>query len=185
LTALGLLAGGLVESLKAHSPADVEIARKIAERLKHILQYVRDVAQGLVVKIDPSKLSNALQQLTSRLSETSGVQCVFKGDGTADLRNKIVATHLYHIAQEACTNALKHAKAKEVQVRLGSDAAAVILQIQDDGVGISDNRREGLGLKVMHNRASVIGATLTIERGNRRGTVLTCTLPKEHGHASR
>jgi PAS domain S-box-containing protein len=185
LTALGLLAGGLVESLKAHSPADVEIARKIAERLKHMLQYVRDVAQGLVVKIDPSKLSNALQELTSRLSETSGVQCVFKGEGTGDLRNSDVATHLYHIAQEACTNALKHAKAKKVQVRLGSDNAAVILQIQDDGVGISGNGREGLGLKVMHNRASVIGATLTIERDKRHGTVLTCTLPKEHGHASR
>ena len=185
LTALGLLAGGLVESLKVNSPADVKIASKIAERLKHVLQYVRDVAQGLVVEIDPSKLSNALQQLTSRLSETSGVQCVFKGEGAADLRSSLVATHLYHIAQEACTNALKHAKANKVQVSLGSDNAAVILQIQDDGVGISGNGQEGLGLKVMHNRASVIGATLTIERGKRRGTVLTCTLPKEHGHASR
>lgn len=186
LTALGLLASSLVQSLEHRAPKEVEVARKIGEGLRRVLQYVRDVARGLSKgDLDPAELPRALEELTARLSETSRISCVFQGDAPVAMEDRIVATHLYHIAQEACTNALKHAAAGKVQVQLASRSGVVTLRIRDDGIGIANDAREGLGLRIMRNRASVIGATLTIERGKRGGTVVTCTLPTEPRHAPR
>jgi PAS domain S-box-containing protein len=186
LTALGLLADSLVVSLKERAPAEVEVAGKVRDGLKHVLQYLRDVARGLSkAEIDPAELAGALEELASRLSEISGISCVFHGDTTAAVEDSVVATHLYRIAQEACTNALKHAQARTVQVHLGAGRGVVTLRIRDDGIGVSDRAKNGLGLRIMRNRASVIGADLTIEPGKRRGTVVTCTLPRERRHGPR
>jgi signal transduction histidine kinase len=96
----------------------------------------------------------------------------------------LTATQLYHIAQEACTNALKHANAQNVRVCLHLDGAHVILRIEDDGIGIPAESSDGLGMRIMHNRAAVIGGKLTIESRHPAGTIVTCTIPVEHKHAA-
>jgi len=180
LTALGLLADSLVEALAEHAPADVEIARKIGQGLMRVLRLVHNMARGLArAEVDPAGLPAALSELTARLSETSSVRCVFHGDDTVKIEDSLRATHLFHIAQEACTNALKHSEARNVEVRLQSADHTYTLEIQDDGTGISQEDPEGLGLRIMRNRAGVIGATLTIELVEPQGTVVRCTLPKK------
>jgi signal transduction histidine kinase len=196
LTALGLLADGLVESLSKSAPADVEVASKIEQALKRVLRQVRNISRGLVqVDVDPAGLPGALADLASRLSATStGVRCVFHGDKGVHIEDSTKATHLYHIAQEACTNALKHARARTVEVRLhalphetpsasvlsaagnapGRGEGGVILQVRDDGLGIPKDAPEGLGLRIMRNRASVIRARLTIKAVKPQGTVVAC-----------
>ncbi len=160
------------------------MAKKIGAGLKRLVQYVHDVARGLSrAPVDPAELSSALAEIVARLGKEAAAHCTFQGDVAINVQDSIVATHFCHIAQEACTNALKHAQAKNVQVRLREDDGAVVLQITDDGVGIPDEPHEGLGMKIMRSRASVIGAELTIEPGQPRGTVVTCALPKEHPHA--
>ena len=79
-----------------------------------------------------------------------------------------VATHLYRIAQEAITNAVRHGKARSINIRLDSTADEIILTIIDDGIGLPENARngEGLGLRIMAYRASMIGATFNIERAS-------------------
>jgi PAS domain S-box-containing protein len=180
LTALGLLADSLVESLKQSASQNVEIACKVEQGIRRVLRQVRNISRGLVqAAIDPAGLPAALAELTSRLSETSGVRCVLQSSGAIAIKDSLTASHLFHIAQEACTNALKHAQAKNVEVRLQSEGGAVILEIQDDGMGIAEDAREGLGRRIMSNRAGVIGASLTTEPATPRGTVVTCTLEKE------
>jgi signal transduction histidine kinase len=184
LTALGLLADSLVVSLAKDKPADAEIAAKVERGLKSVLRQVRNISQGLSLgEIEPDGLPAALTELVSRLSETSGVHCVFQGDKEVSIDDSLCATHLYHIAQEACTNALKHAQARNIEARLQSSDHAVILQIQDDGIGILKDVQKGLGMRIMRNRASLISATLTIEPAEPHGTVVICTLPEERGHA--
>jgi signal transduction histidine kinase len=184
LTALGLLADGLVESLEEHAPDEVEVAYKIQQRIKGVLRRVRNISRGLAhAEVDPVELPAALVELTNRLSETSGVRFAFHGDKDVPIEDQIQATHLYHIAQEACTNALKHAQARNIEVRLRMAGPAIVLEIQDDGLGIAKDAEEGLGRRIMRNRASVIGARLTIEPAKPRGTLVTCTLSKEVSHA--
>jgi PAS domain S-box-containing protein len=183
LTALGLLADSLVTSLEESSSADVEVASKIEQGLRRVLRLVRSISRGLVrMEVSAADLPNALLELTSRLGETSGVRCTFDGDRGVSIEDDVQATHLYHIAQEACTNALKHAQARNIRIRLRSDPSNTTLEIQNDGIGLPDRHREGLGMRILRNRANVIGARLTIERGRSQGTVVTCTLPREHSH---
>jgi signal transduction histidine kinase len=76
--------------------------------------------------------------------------------------------------------ALNHARAEKVEVSLHAKNSSIILEIRDDGIGISkDGDKDGLGLRIMRNRASVIGADLSIKRARPKGTVVTCTVPKE------
>jgi nitrate/nitrite-specific signal transduction histidine kinase len=67
-----------------------------------------------------------------------------------------------------------------VAISLQSNQRTVELEVRDDGIGILNNPKEGLGLRIMQNRASVIWATLTIGPARPRGTVFICTLSQEH-----
>jgi signal transduction histidine kinase len=139
---------------------------------------VRSLAQGLArAEVEPADLQTALAELTSRVSETSGIRCTLDCDEGVKVEDRIDATHLYHIAQEACTNALRHSQAKQVKVSLRAMDHAVVLCIRDDGIGIPPDHQPGLGLRIMRNRASVIGARLTIEPAQPSGTLVTCILP--------
>jgi PAS domain S-box-containing protein len=125
LTALGLLTDGLMESLTKTAPAEIEIAKKIQQALKRVLRQVRNISRGLAqVEIDPEGLPAALAELASFLTATSGVRCVFQGGKGMRIEDSVKATHLYHIAQEACTNALKHAKPRNVEICLRTLRAA-------------------------------------------------------------
>jgi two-component system CheB/CheR fusion protein len=184
LTALGLLADSLADSLAKEAPDAVDVANKITDGIKNVLRQVRNISRGLALaEVDRAGLPSALTDLASRLSETSNVRCIFQGEKNLHIEDNLRATHLYHIAQEACTNALKHAQAKNIEIHLRSTDHAIVLQIQDDGTGIPENAAEGLGMRIMRNRAGVIGAKLTVEAAQPRGTAVTCTL-KEHVYAS-
>jgi signal transduction histidine kinase len=89
-----------------------------------------------------------------------------------------VAIHLYRIAQEAVTNAVKHSKAEEIVLRLAAEGDGLTLTICDDGVGVPEKPPGGMGLRTMAYRASVIGAIFNIERLPARGTRVACQLPE-------
>src|SRR5713101_4301027 len=98
-------------------------------------------------------------------------------------------TALYRIVQEALTNAVKHAKARNVWIHAWSENLMVCCSIRDDGSGF-DSRlvqtapgRKGLGLIAMQERVSAIGGTLLIESRPGRGTELLIRLSLEGGNA--
>jgi signal transduction histidine kinase len=90
-----------------------------------------------------------------------------------------MATHLYHIAQEAVNNAIKHGEPRKVLIQLTAEEGRGKLLIKDDGKGIAENpaRTQGMGLHIMNYRAGVIGGVLEARRDTPRGTVVTCTFP--------
>ena len=115
--------------------------------------------------------------LVSRMDELNEVKCRFQYDGPVNVQDNRVATHLYRITQESLTNAIKHAKASEITVRLGAKNGLVDLSVKDNGCGIQNaNDTLGLGLKIMAYRAELIGARLKIEGGKDQGTTVHCTI---------
>jgi signal transduction histidine kinase len=90
-----------------------------------------------------------------------------------------MATHLYHIAQEAVNNAIKHAKAGHIVIALGASGGRGALAITDDGTGIQklSPSSGGMGLSIMNYRARMIGGTLEVRPGKPRGTVVSCKFP--------
>jgi signal transduction histidine kinase len=108
------------------------------------------------------------------------VRCRLDYDSEVIVPNHAVATHLFRLAQEAVSNAIKHGKATEVAIHLKSDPGWIYLGISDNGIGFEPDKLPatgGMGLRIMKFRAGMIGGTLTIERNGSSGMVVMCTAP--------
>lgn len=179
LTGLGMLSAGLSQQVKGANTAAADAAQQIAQGAQRALEQVRQLAKGLFpVEVDAGGLMLALRQLASTTESLYKVRCRVEDDIPVFIQDNRIATELYRIAQEAVTNALKHAKPHEIVVGLGAEGGTTTLTIVDDGVGIPETAFEGngMGLRIMRHRAMLIGANLSIERGARAGTQVTCTL---------
>ena len=97
-----------------------------------------------------------------------------------------VEVAIYRIVQEALTNVIRHAEAHTCHVRLRLDETAgyLCLEVQDDGKGLSEKRRTGVGLHSMRERAEELGGTLTITPVPTGGTHLSACLPCKLDHIS-
>ena len=106
----------------------------------------------------------------------------FRCDGFVTVEDKIVATHLYRVAQEAVTNAVKHGGAKKILLRLAKLEDKCILTITDDGLGLTETflKNKGAGLQIVKYRAATIGASLEIGRAGKRGVCVSCS-PRNSG----
>jgi signal transduction histidine kinase len=139
------------------------------------------------VGVQKEGLVASIRELGRHVEEVYGVPCDFQCRQPVFLGGS-AAQHLYHIAQEALTNAAKHAQADRIDIELDAEADGLVLRITDDGRGIDETMDvesssasgpEGMGLRVMEYRARAIGARLTIEPGTEGGTVVECSLPSE------
>jgi signal transduction histidine kinase len=83
----------------------------------------------------------------------------------------------YRIAQEAFTNVVRHADARQCVVRLAIAAGRLDLAVSDDGRGLPEQRRAGVGLYSMRERAAELGGTCAIEVGSVVGTRVSVCLP--------
>lgn len=179
LTGLGMLSSGLSQQLKSMSPSAADTAQRIAQGVQGVLEHVRRLSKGLFpVEVDAGGLMMALEQLASTTESLYKIRCRVERDPPVFIQDNRIATELYRVAQEAVTNALKHAKAHEIVVGLNAEGGTTRLTIADDGVGIPEGAFEtdGMGFRIMRYRAISIGATLSVGAGPHRGTVVTCTL---------
>jgi PAS domain S-box-containing protein len=152
-------------------------ASKIAELVNQSINQAYDLARGIdPVPLRPDGLMSALQDLVEGLCDAGSTKCAFKCDGPVLVEDNAVATHLYRMAQEAISNAIKHSKASQVTVRLEKLQTCSALVITDDGVGISkrQNNGRGRGLNIIRHRARLIGAALDLKSTSGRGTTVRC-----------
>ena len=122
----------------------------------------------------------ALDDLAAHISQLDDVTCAFQCEAPILVADNATATHLYHIAQEAVTNAIRHGRPRHIEMRLADKDGRMSLTVVDDGVGIQKpaNKGKGMGLRIMAYRARMIGATLAVEPAQGGGTRVTCTLPQ-------
>ena len=183
LTALNMLAGNLAKTLQSNPANAPALVEQMVLGLQRSQQELRAVMRGLCpVSVDAEGLMAALSDLANRTRQEGKAACVFDCPKPVLVADNLVATHLYLIAQEAVHNAVKHSRCQNIRISVDSNAI-LVLGVQDDGIGISDISAEshaGLGLRIMRNRAAIIGATLTIEPAQPAGTVVTCTLRGKH-----
>ncbi len=178
LAGLSIMSTMLTRSLASRASPEVAAATQISDLLKKTVAMTRSLARGLhPVAEEPDGLVSALHDLASRMTTLFGIDCQFVCTGSVQINDNTAATHLYRIAQEAVSNGVKHGHAKHVRIGLSS-ADSLTLTIKDDGCGIGtlDPQRQGMGLRIMHYRAGMIGAALSIEKQPGGGTCVTCTL---------
>lgn len=188
LTGLGLISQSLATSLARESHAQAEQMQEITDLIKEADAYARGLARGLVpVELKMGGLTGALQRLADQAERLFGIDCSLEHTGEATVSDPDVATHLYRIAQEALSNAVRHGKASQVDVLLQVTLRQERLRVRDNGRGFAKEHltpggapadgemKRGMGIRIMHHRARIIGATLDIQGVDGKGTVVTCT----------
>lgn len=158
-------------------------AAKIVQLVNDAIFKARELARGLLpVVSDSHGLMSALQLYATEVEDLFRINCRFQCEQTVLIHDAPMATHLYHIAQEAVNNALKHGQAKAIVIRLFAGEREGTLMIRDDGIGIERPRAPhlGVGLHIMNYRAGMIGGSVEIRRDQTRGTVVTCRFPMTH-----
>lgn len=179
LTGVALAGEVLSEQLAAKSLAEAKAADHIVEMVEDAIDLTRTLARGLhPFDLQGERFTDALEELAITITEGFKTPCTFECDRPVGIREPEVAVHLYRITQEAVSNAVKHSNAKEIVVRLAAETNGLTLTISDDGVGVPPKSPAGMGLRTMAYRASVIGATFSVERLLSRGTRVTCKLPQ-------
>ena len=179
LTAVNVLSSALGKRLERTDATSAATARQVVEQATLALDQVRRLARGMFpVDVESRDLMAALRELAGATGSIHKIRVDVDGDvADARLENRVV-THLYRIAQEAVTNAVKHAAADAIRIEVKSGRGTTRLRVLDNGIGIPSNgdRHEGLGLRVMRHRAAAIRATLTIRANASGGTSVSCTL---------
>ena len=181
LTGIALFSHSLQQKLATQSIAEADEAARVTSLINSSIEDARQLTRGLhPVPDDPMGLMIALRELVINIQTLSKVVCRFDCPESVAIPDRTAATHLYRIAQEALQNALRHAKASTIIISLLADENMITLTVRDDGCGLPEHRpHRGMGLEIMDYRARFIGATLTVSRSPKGGTVMCCTVPRD------
>jgi two-component system sensor histidine kinase NreB len=187
LAGIELMTQAFEQRLSKRSKPDAECAGEIAGRVRDTIRETWQVARGLSpVEMEANGLMFALRELAKNARKTFQVDCTFHCPSPVLLDSNQTATHLFRVAQEALSNAVRHGKAKKIAIDLARVDATVQLAIRDDGKGFRSETAggKGMGLRIMKYRANMIGGTLAIDPKPEGGTTVTCSAPaapaKEH-----
>ena len=131
--------------------------------------------------LEQEGLAGALQHRLDAVEKRAGVQADMVVEGTLDLPSDLEA-ELYRVAQEALNNALKHAAASSVTIRLCAADGRITLQISDDGIGFdvaaenASHASAGMGLVSIRERVQALGGDLMVTSDLGRGTSIMVRL---------
>ena len=180
--AVGLNLEDCLERLN-ESPDEAEAGiHRAIDTLNSVIQdiraYIFDLRPRVSVVAD---LPDAIRQLVDDVRVNTLMQTTLDIEGdVSGLINQDEALALFHIAQEALNNVIKHSRATAVSVRLKADRRSVSIELHDNGVGIDDGRGEDYehhGLRNMRDRSRSIGAELKLESKPGKGTRIGVELP--------
>ncbi len=182
LTGVALMSKGLQVQLARRNAEEAADASRIHTLIQEALLQTRELSHDMMrADFSNQDLGEAMEAMVSHVKRTFGVECEFESDEDVPQLDPTAISQLYKITQEAVTNAMKHGKAKNVNIRIATNGDYKLrLSIENDGLPMPPivSKDAGLGLRIMSYRANLIGAHLEIKAGERAGVVVACTLPK-------
>jgi signal transduction histidine kinase len=182
LTAIAAQAASAAHTAERECPPLLEECRGISRTIAGLMATLR----GALVRLRPPDIEEfgLALSLESLVASWNGFE---KGrtrfdiaiTGQVDDLPPSVCASLYRIAQEAITNAAKHAQAGHVQLRLDARPGDIVLSVEDDGNAMGGNLapKAGMGLLGMQERVASLGGTLRFERPAAGGARLVATIP--------
>lgn len=152
----------------------------VSSLLSDSINEAHSIAQGLwPLEPTPEALVSALRRLVKRTRKTSGIPCEFRSAGDVRVSEPNTAQHLYRIAQEALSNAVRHAKADHITLELRGSDGTLTLRVEDNGIGLHNSQgTEGMGLRTMACRAQILESEFIIEAAPLGGTRVLCCVPR-------
>ena len=169
----------VAEELALELARTEDLARRTTKEIRHMLFTLRPLI------LETQGLQAALEQYISKLTETDPTPIHLEATPEIDrLLDQNAQGVIFYIIDEAILNARKHAEAENIWVRLRIRDNTFVAEIKDDGVGfdvdavqLSYDERSSLGMINMHERAELVGGTLTIASAPGRGTQIALAVP--------
>jgi signal transduction histidine kinase len=180
LTGIAFMGKVLEDRLAEASLAEASEAAKIVRLVNESIKMTRDLARGLLPVVAEARgLMSALDRWAGEVSDLFHVACRFECRHPVLIHDGTLADHLFHLAQEAVNNAIKHGRPRNITIGLASVNGRGTLTVQDDGLGFetASGSHSGLGLRIMRYRAKMIGGSLEVNSNPGMGTVVTCLFP--------
>lgn len=162
-----------------------DAADRLTQGLADTHRHIQELAHGIMpVPIDAEGLRNALDSLARGIGPD--IDCRFHPIGDVAIEDNATASHVFRIAQESITNAIRHGHSTELTIYLKDTGnGRFSLEIEDNGCGFDPfTTAHGMGLRTMEYRASLIGGVLQFDRSTRGGMVVRCVFPKHLGPAN-
>jgi signal transduction histidine kinase len=181
LVGIELLVEVLEQKVARKSKALAAQLADIARHVREVAGQTRSLSHGLSpLVLGAEGLNETLRELAESTEDLFLVNCRFASEEPVRIEDYGAATHLYRIAQEAVTNAIKHGKAANIEIRLDERDAHIVLSVTDDGRGLGHLAPDkyGMGLHIMQYRANQISAKLKIDSRPEGGVTVVCLLPK-------
>jgi signal transduction histidine kinase len=165
-------------------PGNEVIAKQLTAAIGFVSSTIGTVKQ-ICTNLRPPLLDHlgigaAIEWQCEEFQKRSGVECEVAIASDIFTVNMDVANALFRIFQEALTNVLKHSQATKVEASLKEEDGNVVLEIHDNGVGITENqmsKRHSFGLLGMRERLYPLGGTVSINGKDQGGTILTVSIP--------
>jgi PAS domain S-box-containing protein len=179
LTGIRLINRNIAHSLHEENHPLAGELDDITRLLKEADEFARNLSRGLIpVELDGNGLNAALERLVHNAERLLNISCTLTLGSNIQFHDNTSLIHLYRIAQEATSNAVKHGNASEVHITLKADEEKLTLQIDDNGTGFAPDwdEKKGLGVRIMMFRARLIGANVDISDSNLGGASVIVTL---------
>jgi two-component system sensor kinase FixL len=177
LTGVKLMMEHLEKRLRDEGSAHAADASAATELINGTIAQARELVRGLSPIPQGTTLFQALELLARHAAKYLGVSCRTAFAGDASGLTEVAIAHLYRIAQEAVTNAVRHGKAADIDLGCRIADGSLVLTIEDAGLGYDGPREqtEGLGLRIMRYRARSLSGDVAIARRPEGGTIVCCT----------
>ncbi len=182
LAALNVQVSVLRNLISTEPEAADALVAELREEMRSAIADIRRLVHGLrPPALDELGLVGALERLAEACNASgAGPRVSLEAPSDPELP-AAVQVAVYRIAQEALANAVRHAGASGCLVRLLVDEREVFLEVEDDGVGLSEDRPTGVGLHSMRERAEELGGSFTVEPAPLGGTRVLARLPLPRG----
>jgi signal transduction histidine kinase len=178
LTGIAMRSKALENRLRSQALPEAEDLSQVLRLVAEALRTTRNLAWLLYpAELERNGLVKAIHALAVKLQHQFGVPCVFKDGLAGPMKDTVQATHIYRIAQEAVTNALRHGNARQVVIQLSQHQEEAVLTVENDGPVIQPTTTmfSGMGCRIMKYRASMIGGALQITPLPTGGCRVACT----------
>ncbi len=181
LTGVAFLSRALAQKLSSESLPESDAVQEILQLVNQAIATTQSLARALYPAVlDTGGIVSALEQLAIHTKQLYGIECDFRGDSAPGIADPLVRINLYRIAQEAIHNAVKHGKARAIEIELSALEGRYRLLVRNDGVEFDPQVLEhsrGLGQHIMRYRASLIGGSLAFQKNPKGGTLVTVSVP--------
>ncbi|MCF8256564.1 MAG: PAS domain S-box protein [Flavobacteriales bacterium] len=153
-----------------------ELGDRVTEAINEVRNISHDLMPGL---LDSFGLAHAVREVCRNMQARAGISIIVDSVDMDTEYPEAVQTHLYRITQELITNCVRHAHCTRVHVNLIDHGDMITLSVEDDGIGFNTEEKvNGIGLRNVRSRASILGGTLSVESSGTSGTLVLVEIPK-------